>query len=249
MTAHVIHSLVRAAGISTIVTFAWSAEPPPDLAKRVAAREAEMEAERNRYTYRQMVTIQDMDPRGTRQGEYRETRDIIFSPEGARSEKLIGRPTNNLGRLRLTDEDFRDIREVQPLVLSPDQLWLYQTQFRGEEKLNGTDCFVLQISPRQILDTMRLFDGMLWIDQKDYSILKLEGRAVPQQLGKKENLFPRFVTIREQVDGKFWFPKETAGDDVLPFRTGPIRMKLTIRYSEYRRFSAESTIRFETKQP
>ena len=37
----------------------------------------------------------------------------------------------------------------------------------------------------------------------------------------------------------------THADDILPFRTGPLRMRMTIRYSDYQRFTAESSIIFE----
>jgi hypothetical protein len=62
---------------------------------------------------------------------------------------------------------------------------------------------------------------------------------------KSENLFPRFTTVRQRIDGQHWFPVATIGDDTLPFRTGPIHMKLSIRYSDYKRFSAESNITFK----
>ena len=132
--------------------------PPPDLARQVAQRELETERERQNYAYRQTVVIEELDGRGVRTGEYRELRDIIFSPQGERTEKLIGRPLRSLKRLLLTEEDFRDLREVQPMLFTPDQLWIYETHFRGEEKVGDIDCWLLQIRPRQILAGQRLFD-------------------------------------------------------------------------------------------
>lgn len=221
-------------------------QPPEDLVRRVALREMENEQARLYYTYRQTVVLEELDKRGVRVGHYREVRDIIFSPEQERTEKFIGQPLNLLKRLILTEEDFRDIREVQPFMLTPDQLWIYETRFRGEETVDEVDCYVLQVRPRQILQGQRLFDGLLWVSKHDLSIVRTEGRAVPQIHGTKtENLFPRFTTFRVPVDGKYWFPVHTHADDILPFRTGPQRVRLTIRYSHYQRFSAESTVTFE----
>lgn len=203
-----------------------------------------MEQERSHYTYRQSVRIEEFASGGGRPGEYREVRDVIFSPSGERTEKFIGKPVKNLVRLGLTDEDFRDIREVQPFVLSQEQARLYESRYKGEETIDGNACFVLEVKPRQILQDQRLFEGLLWATQDDFSVIRMQGRAVPQHLGKSENLFPRFTTVRERVDG-FWFPALTAGDDTLPFRAGPIRMKLTIRYSDYKRFGAESKVTFK----
>lgn len=51
--------------------------------------------------------------------------------------------------------------------------------------------------------------------------------------------------MREKIDGKYWFPAVTLGDDILPFRTGPQRIRLTIRYENYKRFAAESSIEYK----
>ncbi len=220
-------------------------EMPPGLVKKAAAREAENEAARNNYLYTQAVTMEEFNPRGGRSGEYREVREVMFSPTGARTEELVGKPNNSLVRMTLTAEDFRDIREVQPMLLTTDHLFLYETKFRGEEQMDGIDCWVLQVKPRQILDGQRLFEGMLWIDKSDFSTIRSEGQAVPQiRSTKQENLFPHFTTVREKVDGKFWFPLKTYADDTLYFRSGPQRVRLIIRYTKYQRFGAESTITF-----
>jgi hypothetical protein len=205
-----------------------------------------MQAARNEYTYRQTVTVEEMDSRGTRAGEYREVRDVIFSPEHERTEQAVGAPSMNLKRLVLTEEDFRDIRDIQPFVMTEDTLRLYETKFRGDEKIDDCDCWVLEVRPRQILQGQRLFDGMVWVNKEDFAIVRMQGQAVPPVYNSKnENLFPRFTTVRRTVDGKHWFPALTYADDVLPFRTGPLRVKMTIRYSNYKRFGAESTVTFD----
>jgi hypothetical protein len=220
-------------------------EPPPDLAQRVALRETEDEKARGEYTYRQTVEVQEVDTRGGAVGQYHEVRDIIFSPEKERTEKEIGKPYSTLQRLILTPEDFRDIREIQPFLFTADQRPLYETRFRGDETMDGVECWVLQVKPRQILEGQRLFDGMLWVSKKDYATVRTEGQAVPPIItSKSENLFPHFTTIRKPIDGDHWFPVHTYADDLLPFRTGPQRIRLIMRYSNYRRFGAESTIEY-----
>ena len=212
----------------------------------IAARETETAQAQSNYTYRQTVTLDELDSRGLEQGTYREIRDVIFSPTQERTEQMVGKPFGTLTHLKLTDEDFRDIREVQPFLLTQDQAFLYETQFRGEENMDGVDCFVVQIRPRQILDGQRLFDGMLWVSKNNYSVIRSEGQAVPQiRTTKTENLFPHFTTLRRKVEGDYWFPVTTYGDDTLYFRGGAQRVRLTIRYSQYQRFGANSKITFD----
>jgi hypothetical protein len=236
--------------IAFILAFAFcapglrAAEPPPDLARKVAAREAENESARSNYTYKQTVVVEEVDKNGARAGDYREVREVIFSPSGDRTERVVGQPSMNLKRLKLTEEDFRDLREVQPFLFTPEQLFIYETKYKGEETVDGIDCWVLQVRPRQILHGQRLFDGIFWIDQRDYSIIRSEGQAVPQirsTNAEKENLFPHFTTVRQKV-GDYWFPIHTYADDTLFFGHGSQRMRLIIRYANYQRFGAESTI-------
>ncbi len=109
----------------------------------------------------------------------------------------------------------------------------------------AVDCYVVEIRPRQILDGQRLFDGNLWVDKKDYSVVRAEGQAVPQIVTTKtENLFPHFTTIRRRIDGQYRFPVTTYADDTLYFRGGPQRIRLIVRYSDYKKFGSESTITF-----
>ena len=251
------HPALDALGIGFIVTSLAAAtllsgppasaqDGPPGLVRKVEEQETANERARASYAYRQTLRVEDFDPRGLRAGEYREVRDVIFLSTGERTERLLGKPSSSLTRLRLTDEDFSDMRDVQPLLLTTDVAFLYETSYRGEETVDGIRCYVLRIQPRQILDGQRLFDGLIWIEPESYSIIRSEGRAVPEiHTRNSENLFPRFRTTRSKVDGKYWFPDLTSGDDVLEFRTGPQRMRLTIRYSNYQRFAANSTITFD----
>jgi len=225
-------------------------DPPPGLVRKIAEREARNFDERSHYAYRQEVQLEDFPARAPA-GRYRETREVIFSPQGERTERLTGTPQSHLSRLVLTPEDFEDIRNIQPLLLTPELLPRYEIRFRGEETMDGHDCWVLEMRPRQILAGMRLFEGMLWAEKEGLNIIRTEGQAVPPVYshveGKEsENLFPRFMTTRAPFDG-YWFPTLTFADDTLPFRTGPLRVKMTIRYTDYQRFGAESKITFEEK--
>jgi hypothetical protein len=227
-----------------------AADPPPDLVKRVAARESLTEAARSKYMYKQSVRVEDFHPNGIKAGEYGEVREIIFLEDGKRSEREVKKPWNRLARIKLTPEDFRDLREVQPMLLTKETLFIYETKYKGEEEVDGVDCWLLSVRPRQILEGQRLFEGMLWIDKSDDSIIRSEGQAVPQiRSTKDENLFPHFTTLRRKVDGQHWFPVKTFADDELHFRTGSQRMRIIVEYADYKRFGSESTIRFESGKP
>jgi hypothetical protein len=219
--------------------------PPPQLLKKIALREERTARLRDNYTYRQSVTIEELNGLGAVVGSYHELRDITFSPKGERYEEVLEDPRSTLHRLVLTAEDFADIRNIQPFLLTPEQLFSYEYKFQGEEVMQGERCFIVFIRPRQLLSGQRLFEGTLWVRTKDFSVIRSEGQAVPQIMTmKQENLFPHFTTVRRAVDGEWFFPVETFGDDTLFFRTGPQRVRIRIRYTDYKRFGTDSTVKF-----
>ena len=221
-------------------------DPGPEIIREIAGKCSEFQIARDNYTYRQTVLFQELDRRGAEVGNYREVRDVTFSPKKERTEIFVGRPAMNLRNLKLTDEDFRDIREVNPFVLTRGDLPRYQVKYQGRESMDEIGCFVFRLSPRQILDGQRLFEGLIWVSEKDRQLVRAEGRPVPQiYRSSGENLVPSFTTIYRPIDGKYWFPVRTLADDTLYFRSGPQRVRITIRYDDYKRFAAESTVQFE----
>src|ERR1700723_3616875 len=67
-------------------------DPPANLVRLIAARETETAQAQSNYTYRQTVTLDELNPGGLTEGTYREVRDVIFSPAQERSEQMVGKP-------------------------------------------------------------------------------------------------------------------------------------------------------------
>lgn len=236
-------------GLLFAATRCEGAEPPEGLLKKIAERESETYQARENYTYRQSVTIQEFDDLGKVGGQYREVRDVTYSPNRVRYEQVVEGPSNTLAHMKLTAEDFADLRNVQPFLLTAETLPLYEGQYKGEETIDGQRCFVEYVRPKQILARQRFFQGTFWVRESDLAVIRTEGQAVPQvETTKEQNLFPHFTTMRRNVDG-WWFPVETYADDTLYFRDWPERIRVVIRYMNYKRFETESTITFGSEAP
>jgi hypothetical protein len=72
--------------------------------------------------------------------------------------------------------------------------------------------------------------------------VKSYGRGVGLQKKGVDSQYPKFETYREQIDGKFWFPTYTIANDTLNFQSGPQRIKMTVRYEDYKQFGSEIKI-------
>ena len=55
--------------------------------------------------------------------------------------------------------------------------------------------------------------------------------------------FPMFETFRENIEGDYWFPTYTRADDVLHFTSGPVHIRMSVRYSNYKRFGVTIKIK------
>src|SRR5690349_14756202 len=103
----------------------WAADTkeanPDEIIQKFAAKEAEFSRARENYTYRQTVKIQELDDGGAVRGRYEIISDIIFSPDGKRTEKVVRAPVSTL-HIIITAEDEQDLRNVQPFVLTTSEI-------------------------------------------------------------------------------------------------------------------------------
>jgi len=126
------------ASVSLVPVVALKAnEPPPGFLRKVAERELENAHARENYTYRQSIAVQEFNIQGAVTGEYHLTQDITFGPNMRRFEQVVDPPRSTLTRVRLTQEDFADIRNVEPFLLTPDKVFLYEGRYQGEETMDG----------------------------------------------------------------------------------------------------------------
>jgi hypothetical protein len=218
-----------------------STEPPAlpvdQIIDRFAEREAEFKAERDNFTYVQNFVISTIDEAGQPDGEYRMTSDVIFTPAGKRYEKVTYAPPPTLERISLSEQDLADLKNVQPFVLTTMELPKYDISYVGREQVDEISTYVFDVGPKKIEKNERYFQGRIWVDDKDLEIVKTFGKAVPDiRKGSSENVFPRFETYRENIEGHYWFPTYTHADDILHFHSGDVHIRMTVRYSDYKRF-------------
>jgi outer membrane lipoprotein-sorting protein len=221
-----------------------------EIIQRFAAKEKEFKQARDQYTYRQEVKVQTLDG-NTVNGEYQETFDVLFDDQGRRLENVVFAPQSTIerGGLQITQEDLQDIRNRLPFVLTSDEIPEYQILYVGQQQEDELHCYVFDIAPKEIVGKKRYFQGRIWVDDHDFQIVKTHGKTVPDIRKKQgENLFPKFTTWREQIDGRYWFPTYTKADDTLHFSSGDIHIREIVKYADYKRFSSKVKITYEGQE-
>ncbi len=216
-----------------------------DITQRFAAQEQEFKRAREQYTYRQEVRVQTLDFGGRVNGEYTETFDVTFDNSGQRVFKEVAQPHSTLKNISVTKEDIDDIRNRMPFVLTSDELPEYQINYVGQQQLDTGNTYLFDITPKSMEPGRRYFEGRIWVDGKQFQIVKSYGKPVPDlYTSGNENLFPSFTTYRSLIDGKYWFPTSTRADDVLHFSSGDVRIREIVNYTNYQRFGSTSRIIF-----
>ena len=223
---------------------------PDEIIKRFSEKETEFSKARDQYTYRQDVRVETLDGE-TVDGQYHEVFDVMFDDKGHRIENVVFAPASSLTKIYMSQEDMEDIRHKLPFVLTTEDLPEYNILYVGQQQEDELHCYVFDIAPKKIEGKKRYFQGRVWVDDHDFQIVKTYGKTVPDirtKHGDQENLFPKFTTWRQQIDGQYWFPVYTKADDELHFKLEDVHIKEIVKYEDYKRFGSNVKILYQGKE-
>lgn len=221
-----------------------------EIVKKFGARESEFNLARQNYIFRQSVKVQTIsDDTGKPDGEYQQVTDITFDRQGRRDERVVFAPQNTLERVMMSPVDMDEIQHRLPFVLTAEEMPKYDIKYLGRQKVDELDTYVFDAGPKTIEKGKHYFQGKVWVDQRDFQIVMVNGTTVPQDTRRgHEDLQPPFTTYYEQIDGKYWFPTYTKAEGTLHFPASngaarqDVHMRNIVRYTDYKQFRATSRI-------
>lgn len=229
--------------------------PVPQLIEEFTAKETMFRNALNNYTYQRSVKVQTINDDGKVDGQYFQVTNITFDTTGRRMEHVVEAPVSTLERVTMSPADFSDIEERLPFVLTTEDAEQYNITYVGKQKIDQVETYVFDVSPKVIEKRHRYFEGRIWVDQRDHQIVVTDGKNVPDDLRKgHEDLSLPFITYRQQIDGKYWFPVYTHGDGVLHFTGGngymseDVHMRETVKYTNYKRYGTTVQILYNGQE-
>jgi len=219
---------------------------PDEVIRAFSAKESDFYDAWMGYTYRQSTSVQIKSVDGTPSKERMTIiSDVVFRDDGSREVQVAQRS----GRLRSvlwTEADTEVINNLQPFALTAKDLALYDLKYEGKERVDELTCYVFTVKPKSTKGGRLYFQGKIWVDDQDLQIVRTVGKPVPQ---RRDMQFPEFETIRQMVDGQYWFPVWTHADSTLHFDQATIRIEETITYENYRKFGTKTKIDFGPAKP
>jgi hypothetical protein len=219
---------------------------PEQIIKAFSAKETEFYEAWMQYTYHQTAIVHVSAVNGIPKDETQTTiSDIVFNDNGTR-EVEVRRRAGHIHSVIYTMEDEEVINNLQPFALTEKELPQYDLRYIGKEKVDELNCYVFSVTPKILKGKKLFFQGKVWVDDKDLQIVRTVGKPVPQN--KNHNLFPDFETIRQMIDGKYWFPVWTHAESDLHFSQDTVHIQETIEYKDYKKFGSNTSIKFGAPQ-
>lgn len=218
---------------SNITSVALTPAQIDDIVRKLTAKETEFRRALNSYAFKRDALVQEIGMGGQVISEYHRVSDFTFDDSGNRYEKIVFFPMPTFAGM--TPEDLEDLGGVNPYALEAAKLSQYNFKYIGKERIDELDLYVFDVAPKITPDAKktkeRFFIGRIWVDDRDFQIVKTKGKGIPET---KNNKFPIVETYREQIDGKFWFPTYSYADDDLIFDNGTdLRLRMRVKYTDY----------------
>lgn len=192
------------------------------------------------YSFKRDAIIQTLGfGAGQVTGEYHRTSLFTFDDKGLKYEKILFFPMSTIKDVTIEAADLEDLGGVNAFALEPQNAAQYNFTLVGKQKIDELDLYVFDVAPKVMPDPkktpLRLFQGRIWVDDRDLQIVKAKGKGVPET---KKSKFPIVETWRENIGGKYWFPTYASSNDSLEFEDFTVRMRIRIKYTEYKEASA-----------
>ena len=104
---------------------------PEEIIQRFAAKEKEFKEAYDQYGYRESAKMQTLDG-DTVDGEFQEVFDVSFDDRGRRVKNVVFAPLPTLSRIFMSREDYDDLENGFPMVLTSEEIALYNILYAGQ---------------------------------------------------------------------------------------------------------------------
>jgi hypothetical protein len=219
-------------------------DPPPipaaEIVKRFSQNEDAIFLAHSNYGFHRTVRVQELDNTGKTIGELVLSTDWVRSPDGRFYEKGEKHPESTLRHLDLDADHMDVLQKIPPLPFTTPQIAKYDFVYAGTQKLDELNTYIFRVEPKQVDRQHAYFYGVIWVDTQDFVIVKTTGRW-QTELGDVSTVqfpFKNFDTYRENIEGKIWFPNYMRSDEYISTKTGPVNVRLTVRWEDYKQRAA-----------
>lgn len=214
--------------------------PPDQIVQAFVAREAECLRAHQNYSFRRTARLDELLPGGEGGGGVFQESLIYLAEDGKRFEKITSTSKKNFVVADAAAEDLKSASQIPLFPLVPDQMQYYNLTYKGSQPLDELHTYIFEVKPKRLLANYRLFQGLVYVDDRDLAIVQMYGRwdALPDDEGANSDArrvpFTMYEIYYENVTGKLWFPTYIRADAYLHSKTGDDQLRLIVKMTEFK---------------
>ena len=208
--------------------------PVADIIQRFTKNESELKRAHDQFAFQLSVRLQEYPSGGGETGELQMLSETYIKADGKRYGRVLEEKPGNLVTFDFFREDLQDFAALPLFVLTAEDAQRYDIEYQGRQPLDELSTFIFRVRPKVLERRTLQFDGVVWVDEEDFVIVKTYGKwvaEVPPEANKMP--FTMFETYRENVADKYWFPTFIRAEETVKNDRGEARLRLTVRYSEF----------------
>src|ERR1700719_1170450 len=207
--------------------------PEPEIIRRFAANEDVMQKQYDAYNFARTIRIEELTDPG---GKFLVSGLVYTKPDGERTLRIEKQAESNLKQTDFTLEDVRILAQLPLFILTTEEIPNYTFTYAGQDKLDQLNTYVFQVRPKQLSRKRRFFEGAVWVDDRDLTIVKSYGKFISELAGNGTKLpFTMFETFRENFQDKYWLPTYTRSDDFMENeKVGELHIRMVIRDTDFK---------------
>lgn len=214
--------------------------PPEEIIRRFSQQEDVLSLALGDFTYRKTIRLEEMGPDGRPAGRAEVITQMTVEADGSRRPRSVGRPESTLRFAGLEPDVLEVVGRIPMFPLATAQLPKYDITYQASEPVDDLTTYVFKVTPRQLDRTSAYFSGVIWIDDRDFAIVRSYGKWVTESgdVTLPELPFTLYETYRQYVANKYWMPAYTRSDGFIGGGDTQVAIRLTIRWENYRPVAA-----------
>src|SRR5271156_4190795 len=147
--------------------------PPPlpveEIIQKFAANENVMKKVYDTYDFTQSIRLDELTDPG---GKFSVSGEVYTKPDGLRYMRVKKPAESSLKLMHFSLEDVRVIASMPEFPLTAEEIENYNFKYAGQEKLDQLNTYIFQVKPKILSRKKRYFEGVIWIDDHDFAIVK-----------------------------------------------------------------------------
>jgi hypothetical protein len=216
--------------------------PPEEIIKRFGQYEDSLLNALGSFTYRKTIRLEEFGGDGKASGRADVVTQMAVEADGSRRSRPAARTESTLHFTELEPDVLEIIAQIPVFPFTTAQLPKYDVAYQAAEPVDDLMTYVFKVTPRQVSRAAAYFSGVIWVDDRDFAVVKTYGKWVTETgdvtMGELPLSF--FETYRQYVGNKYWMPAYARSDGFLAKNGARVPVRLTIRWEEYKPIAGAS---------